>query len=43
MYAPAYPGALFGNMSVVYGIVHDSSVTCETALTDFSAYTGGYL
>jgi hypothetical protein len=42
MYIPAYPGALFGNMSVVYGLVYDSSATCTQALTGFSAYTGGY-
>jgi hypothetical protein len=41
-YSPAYPGALFGNVSVGYGNVLDSSVDCTTALTSYSGYTGGY-
>jgi hypothetical protein len=42
MYSPAYPGALFGNMSVAYGHDLPSTSTCEEVLTDFSGYTGGY-
>jgi hypothetical protein len=42
IYAPAYPGALFGNMTVAYGRVLPQNSTCELVLTDFSGYTGGY-
>jgi hypothetical protein len=42
IYAPAFPGALYGNMTVAYGHVLPSTSTCETVLTDFSGYTGGY-
>lgn len=42
VYAPAYPGALFGNMTVAYGRVLPQNSTCELVLTDFSGYTGGY-
>jgi hypothetical protein len=43
VYAPAYPGALFGNMSVAYGNVLPATTDPTTALDDFSGYTGGYL
>jgi hypothetical protein len=43
MYAPAFPGALYGNMSVCYGTVMNSSNTPNEALSGFSAYTGPYV
>jgi len=42
MYAPAYPGALFGNMSVVFGNDLSNTTTCNDAITLVSAYTGPY-
>jgi hypothetical protein len=43
VYAPAYPGALFGNMSVGYGTPFlPTNSECMTVLSDFSGYTGGY-
>jgi len=42
MYAPAFPGALYGNMSVAYGNDLPSNTTQANALSLFSAYTGPY-
>jgi hypothetical protein len=42
MYAPAYSGAYFGNMSVGYGQLVDPNIECTEALTSFSGYTGAY-
>lgn len=42
MYAPAYPGALYGNMTVAYGNDLASNVNQSIALSMFSAYTGPY-
>jgi hypothetical protein len=42
MYVMAYPGALFGNMSVCYGNDLPSTTTEADALSLFSAYTGPY-
>lgn len=42
MYAPAYPGALFGNMTVAYGNDLPQNTSCATALEQFSGYTGPY-
>jgi hypothetical protein len=41
-YSPAFQGALYGNVTVAYGNVLDSSVSCTTALESYSSYTGGY-
>jgi len=43
-YYPAFPGALYGNMSVVYGIPReqDPNLDCLATLNGFSAYTGPY-
>jgi len=42
-YWPAYPGALYGNMTVSYGTPgFGPSSACATVMTDFSSYTGGY-
>jgi hypothetical protein len=43
MYVPAYRGAYYGNMSVVFGYYLNSNMSCDDAIADFSAYTGGYL
>jgi len=43
IYAPAFPGALYGNMSVAYGTPDlPQSSECMAVLSDFSGYTGGY-
>lgn len=42
VYAPAFQGALYGNMSVSYGHNLPSTSDCTTVLNDFSGYTGGY-
>eukprot|EP00026_Physarum_polycephalum_P013069 Phypoly_transcript_13437.p1 GENE.Phypoly_transcript_13437~~Phypoly_transcript_13437.p1 ORF type:complete len:275 (+),score=47.23 Phypoly_transcript_13437:237-1061(+) len=42
MYAPAYPGALFGNMSVVFGNKQGTNATDQALLSLISAYTGPY-
>jgi hypothetical protein len=42
VYAPAYPGALFGNMSVVFGNDLPSNSTCAQVISLVSAYTGPY-
>jgi len=42
MYSPAFPGALKGNMSVVFGNYLSANQTCDSAIASFSAYTGGY-
>lgn len=42
-YWPAYPGALYGNMSVSYGTPgFGPSSSCPVVMSDFSSYTGGY-
>lgn len=42
-YWPAYHGALYGNMSVVFGTPNlPSTSTCQAVLSDFAAYTGEY-
>lgn len=42
-YWPAFPGALYGNMSVSYGTPgFGPSTPCATVMSDFSSYTGGY-
>lgn len=42
IYAPAYPGALFGNMSVCFGNQQTANSTEEQVLSLISAYTGPY-
>lgn len=42
-YWPAYHGALYGNMSVVFGTPNlPSTTTCAAVMADFTAYTGEY-
>jgi hypothetical protein len=42
VYAPAYPGALFGNMSVVFGNKLNASASCADIIALIGAYTGPY-
>lgn len=42
MYVPAYPGALYGNMSVAFGYNSKPTDPPAQIIANFSAYTGGY-